>query len=342
MTDNLDNTIRDAFNNPPPTDTGRGEDLNRQVVGEYRRKLRFVERLAWAYLLILTWIALYGLLRFISTPSIKMALGFAMLVMVIIQMHSLIKLWYWVMNSKVGILRELKLMQLSLTAGKLADAIPPEPNEFSWRAAGCSRGERFAWILVLAAGGGIISGCFGAQRPEATQFARADLQANGTVETTIDTSHVWTNPWKNWYSYEAPADMDLRWYDRHGQPLFRELTISGDRAHYRIYPTEPVGMGEPVSIRQVSTGTLPAPDPQGIWTYSYEWRNGSNSVKYILTVQLPPGAELVSASPEPLSRTTREGRTVLELFARRAPDETVKSTVRYRLPTASTAPSVSQ
>ena len=86
----------------------------------YKEKLKKVERLARLWLWITVPIAAAGgtLMGLGAIYSTTMVILGAVAFIVAIELQTLLKLWYWQMNTKLSLLRELKELRLQLASGQ--------------------------------------------------------------------------------------------------------------------------------------------------------------------------------------------------------------------------------
>jgi len=147
----LERTIHEALAGNGAFDPQRATLLRRGVVADFGRRLRKVERIAWAYVIGLSAVAVYAALRLLYGSDTKELILFAVLAVIALEKLTVIKLWYWAMNTKLSVLKELAQMRLQMPA-----AAEPEPAagrvgglDFGAHARGCSGPERWLWWAAM-------------------------------------------------------------------------------------------------------------------------------------------------------------------------------------------------
>jgi hypothetical protein len=70
----------------------------------------------------------------------------------------------------------------------------------------------------------------------------------------------------------------------------------------------------------------------GVWTYKTDILYSLPQNRLEITVNLPPGARVVSVEPKPLLEFEQEGRTAIRFQASRGMNEKFAYTIRYELP----------
>ena len=127
--DEFEKTIRAALSDTDKFDAAKAETLRKETVQMFEDKLKKVYRYSWLYLMICVAIdsvagACFGL-------SAALGCTWGMIASAVIfvcsgQCMVTIKLWYWIMNNKLNVLREMKQLQLQIA--ELAGKEPPAEN----------------------------------------------------------------------------------------------------------------------------------------------------------------------------------------------------------------------
>jgi hypothetical protein len=102
-------------------DPGMGQKIKRQSSESFNRRLRWVELATMFYVVVLLIVALFEFHLFLVATDFKMMILFAIIFLMVMEGINLMKLWYWVVNAKLNILRELK--QLRVEIRDLATAV---------------------------------------------------------------------------------------------------------------------------------------------------------------------------------------------------------------------------
>jgi hypothetical protein len=147
----FDQALQEALAGNGAFDPRKADALRRHVVTDFSRRLRKVERTAWVYVIGLSAVAVYAALRLLYGGDTKELILFGVLAVIALEKLTVIKLWYWVMNNKLSVLKELRQLRLQMPA-----AAEPEPlagraggPEFRTHTLGCSGPERCLWWAVM-------------------------------------------------------------------------------------------------------------------------------------------------------------------------------------------------
>jgi ABC-type sugar transport system permease subunit len=128
--DELEKTIQVTLSRTGKFDAGKAETLRKEIVQMFEGKLKKVKLLTWAFLLIDVIIIAGGiiglLVNLLITKNTNAMIISAVVVLIAHEGTVLIKLWYWVLNTKYGVLKELKQIQLQIA--ELTGKTPPAEN----------------------------------------------------------------------------------------------------------------------------------------------------------------------------------------------------------------------
>jgi len=128
--DELEKTIQVTLSRTGKFDAGKAETLRKEIVQMFEGKLKKVKLLTWAFLLIDGIIIAGGiiglLVNLLITKNTNAMIISAVVVLIAHEGTVLIKLWYWVLNTKYGVLKELKQLQLQIA--ELKGKTPPAEN----------------------------------------------------------------------------------------------------------------------------------------------------------------------------------------------------------------------
>jgi hypothetical protein len=150
-TSNLPNTPH-----VPGFDPEKAARLRSQALDTFQSKNRLILRMTWAYLVLCLWLA-YAIIRlFFASTDTQSWILYGVLFLVMIEATILIRLWYWIANSKLATLREIKLlrMDLALQKGSMETLEEVARVESPLRSFGVSKAEHYAWraaTIVAAA-----------------------------------------------------------------------------------------------------------------------------------------------------------------------------------------------
>ena len=125
----FEKTIRTALSDTDKFNASKAEILRKETVQMFEDKLKKVYRYSWLYLIICVAVdsvagACFGLSA--SLGSTWGMIASAVIFLGAGQSMVTIKLWYWIMNNKLNVLREMKQLQLQIA--ELAGKEPPAEN----------------------------------------------------------------------------------------------------------------------------------------------------------------------------------------------------------------------
>jgi hypothetical protein len=101
--------------------------LNSRVVQSFGRKQKAVGRLMSVYLVVLAAVMVGLLVLYLNTTDWRFCLLYGIAILMVSEGTVLIKLWYWIIHSRIATVREFKLLQLALaeSRGRPASTQPP-------------------------------------------------------------------------------------------------------------------------------------------------------------------------------------------------------------------------
>jgi len=106
--------LKNALTRNEPIPPAELSALNDNIVKAFARKQRAFHRLMAIYLVVLCLMIFALMALFMDTSDLKMCLLFAVVIVILFEGTVLMKLWFWVMHSKIATLREIKLLQLAV------------------------------------------------------------------------------------------------------------------------------------------------------------------------------------------------------------------------------------
>ena len=127
--DEFEKTIRTTLSDTDKFDAAKAKTLRKETVQMFEDKLKKVYRYAWLYLIIC--VAAGGVAGACFGVSASLGSTWGMIASAVIflgagQSMVTIKLWYWIMNNKLNVLREIKQLQLQIA--ELAEKKPPSED----------------------------------------------------------------------------------------------------------------------------------------------------------------------------------------------------------------------
>lgn len=122
-----------------------------------------IERMMCSYLLLATAVVAYCALRLLRSGNAQDSVLFGAVLLVFLLRQGSVKLWFWVMNTKISVLKEIKLLRLALASGggHVDDVDERELHQLLFKPVAHGRGgtktERSLWyvatvVVALACG----------------------------------------------------------------------------------------------------------------------------------------------------------------------------------------------
>jgi len=331
MTD-FDDELRDALGGNGSPDAGRAEESAGVAMAVYARKLRKLELIAWAYLAACVALAVFSLSRFEASTAVKDHVFYGVIFLLAIESSVLIKLWYWVMNTKLGVLAEIKRLRLQLPATQVGSEEPAlQTGSLGWSV----RGRRWALLVAIIAVGFFV-GAAGNGSLDAGYSVDGyyTVQSDGRADviSRMELASLGPAPASVFTFYSDSQLSDARCLDETGRELPVEVVPEGEGYRFRADLAEPRMPGEDSAFK-VAYSTMGLVREEGesrVFELNWAWGLGRNAYEY--TVSLPRDAEVVSVEPKPRSRYTFDGRPTLTFSGLRSSSEHFNVIVRYRVP----------
>ncbi|MHC4215937.1 MAG: DUF6768 family protein [Planctomycetota bacterium] len=120
--DNLENELKTQLDKEFDFNSNKGEEMRKLISQMFDDKLKMVKWVAWMFLLIDVVILVVAANRFFLSDSTKDMIFMAVIFLVAYESTILIKLWYWVINAKINIVKEIKQLQVQIA--ELTDKNP--------------------------------------------------------------------------------------------------------------------------------------------------------------------------------------------------------------------------
>ena len=111
---NFDETLKKALSNQGYLDPERSSALQQEVIQMYDKKLRIVTYITWGFHVFFGVILLLAAFQMYNSTGVKFVVQGGVIFLTAISGLVVIKLWYWVMNAKISMLKEMKQMQLQI------------------------------------------------------------------------------------------------------------------------------------------------------------------------------------------------------------------------------------
>ncbi len=323
--------------------------LKKQSTAEFSGRLKFAERIMYAYLLGCAILGVPVLNVFILSGDLKTLITCLLVLVVVYETTVLLKLWYVVAGTKLSVLKEMKLLRLEVSQLSLAAAhgetVDVTADKYD-PAQGLSKIERRLWLVGIAVIamilGGLSSGGFAWFAGESSKVeddTLVTLNADGSavsatdiVQTKLGVAAPIAGMFSpSSFSFYAPPSRKMSWFDSQGRKLNFTTKLEGSHTCYDIQcPKRNLSDG-----RLAYTYVMEIPDAakqtDGVWTYENDICYGCKQNRFSATVLLPEGAELVSAEPRPTLELTSNGRRAVRLQGDRGMNEKFAYKLSYRL-----------
>jgi len=344
MNENDSNTA--SLTNKAQFDPSRAAQLRTKVVDAFAARIRKVERRLYIFLVVLVVLACAMMRNFFQSTEIQAQIFWAVLFLVMLESTILMKLWYWIVTTRLGTQRELRLLRFDLVAGKnsLHGIEELSQIESPLRPVGHSRWERTVWTAaILILGFGIATGgdfrFLKYVRSGGPGFENVvKLQADGNGQQMTRWTYANRQPimLREIPLYSGPAvahtelisASDSPYRDSKGRTLAFRREPAGQNHRDVIQLIDPVPAGGKAELHWVTK--VEATRERALWVY----RMGPGN-SYSAIVELPSGAEIVSVEPADALRRAEGGCPVIEFHSRR---EMYEGTIKYRLPVTASEP----
>jgi hypothetical protein len=325
-------------------DPEKAEEMRTEMAGTFRAAMRRTERYLWGYTCLLSWLGVFAAAHFIQSSTTKALLFYGLLTLAFFETTILMKLWYWITNNKISVLKAIKQLEQGEPAAVDAN-MPREGKEAQVSLDGLPRWERRIWKVA------IFCGCFlvlfvkglevqGVEDPWGGGAEWGSLSSEGCVTLAADGSgsevtemsflHQGTLP-RRGFDFHAPDGVVVRFADSHGNELPFETSPEHGHVRYIVHLRRPLMPGRRFSYTRTQKQAESATEEGGVWTYSNDVSYGYNTNEFSQTVVLPEGAEIVSTKPWPVSTFTLQGKPTVRFEATRGHNDPFKYTVQYRL-----------
>jgi hypothetical protein len=330
-------------------DADRAARLRTQAQDAFLARYRKMERIAWVYLLGCLIVAWWCVRQFLAADDVRSWILWGVIFILAFETTVLIKLWYWVVNTKLGVLREVKLLRMDLAAqkGSLEALEAIARVESPTRVPGVSKLERAAWFGALIAVGLLFGAGIGRQvdrhyraTGQLTSERTITLGTDGKarVEATYELANTTSRVLHEFTIYSGGIITNTAWIPAAESPwsdgqqrklaVRREPDPRGPNRRDVIQLLDPVPPGQ--SFKLNTTFASAALRENGAWVFTQDQSWGYRRNFYRDTVVLPPGAEFISAAPAPVSQEQRDGATVLRFEGERSSGAKWILRVKYR------------
>ncbi len=181
----LNNEVKKTLSKNGLFDPARGRKQRNETVAMFSAKLRKVERFTYTHLVILVALMVFSVNRFLGSTTTKDQILYLGIFILAMSSQVLIKLWYWVVNTKISVLKEIKQLRLEMA---MAEKSKPSPDSLDvdttlkGRVTGLHKWERTVWLIALI---GVAFGVGSFSSPGRVVFPRRDFAGNQADEWHI-------------------------------------------------------------------------------------------------------------------------------------------------------------
>jgi hypothetical protein len=335
------NELKKALAENGNFDAGKANRAAIEASSYFDAQLRRHARVAWCCFIIVIAALEFAFIGFLLTFSMKAMAGFAILLVVTVILIGIFSIGFEIANTKIILLREVKLLRLEHLGLPADQNIAPV-----WKAVPVYNSiwhvlplrENLVWFaaLILVA---IVSSSL------ANRLMDWGLRMTDESQVTLspDGSGLAVN--KVSYRYQGflpmtstsllsgdPSYAITQWLDCQGRDLpISVSTIDGQR-QFTVQFAEPIMPGDQVSYTTSAERPKMATKNGETWTYQGGQKWGGKGQKFFLeTIRLPRGAEIVSVEPKPAQQSVRDGLQTVRYQAVIDQDHELAYTIQYRL-----------
>jgi hypothetical protein len=340
-----ENELKKALAENGTYDPVKADNLTAHAVSAFQAQLKKSERLlmisllACAAVMVVAWSNLW----LASDPKMMILFGF--LLYVALETTVLMKLWYWVISTRIILQKEIRLWQPPTAASGPAAAMPREAESLGFGPKqgifgierGLSRRERIAWraaILIVVIAALYPLHRFVIEHDTTTTMDRyVSLKPSGASSIVEDFNDL-NLTLGSMLSFAFVTDnvkATFRWLDEHGHEMpFRVYTKDGKR-YYTVCLSKPVLPREWFHYTRITENPSSATKERDRWVYEGQYVNGYPNNRYRVTIELPRGATLISREPEPVQLWSDLETIHMVVVATRKAMEPFRYKVQYQL-----------
>ena len=341
-----ENELKKALAENGDFDAEKAKRLGSDVGGWFDARLKRAARRLWLFAMVGVVVFEFAYFGFWFSFGTKSLIGFATLLVAVILIAGIWAIEHSITNTKISLLKEMKLMRLE-RLGLPGDDITSTARKSAvtgtsaWSA--LSSRENVAWLLALilaAAASAAVAFWLWFPGGTLTDESQVTLLADGSGSEVSKTSY----PYLGWFPMTSSSIWTgmgpytiTRWIDSQGRELPMTVSTIGANRRYTVELAEPVMPGEQVRQTLVIENPKMARQEGGLWTYRGDPMYGHRKNLYLVTIQVPKGAEIVSVDPKPAQQLVRDGLPTVRFQAIRDRNQKFEHTIQYRLPKESAA-----
>ena len=332
-----DNELKQALAENGEFDPDRAATIKKQTVADFDAKLRKVERIMWIYLSVCVCVAVSAIRAFERSSNTKELILYAIVFLVAFETTILMKLWYWVVNTKISVVKELKLLRLAQTTHR----DPAEKYGTEGLRAGLSRWERIVWMAILIACALVVPNVLlptvGAYKAglRCDTYVTLDVDGGGTLITKMEFRNGSGMPMTS-LTFNAPASDEIRWLGQQGGEMPATAVSKDDRNQYTVELPKPLMPGEWLTYTRITKSSQLAEEQNdGLWVYRFDECHGFDGNDFVVHTLLPEEAKSVSLQTEGgMEHACQLNDRRIFVNGRRDRNEHFQFTVEYSLSTA--------
>lgn len=114
MNNELEKLLQDVLSTSGTYDKEKGELVKKEVISMYNKKLKLWRYIVWGLLVIDTIIIMTCVNIFSSSSDVKVLIGSAAILLLTFEGSVLMKLWYWQMDTKFSVVKEIAEVKLQI------------------------------------------------------------------------------------------------------------------------------------------------------------------------------------------------------------------------------------
>ncbi len=112
--DEMEDELRRTLAGAGRFDAEKSQSVRKETLQMFDQKLKRYRWFTWACLAVYTVISICAIEVMIFASSTKVLIICAAIILAMGQLEVLMKLWYWIMNNKLTVLKEIKELQLQI------------------------------------------------------------------------------------------------------------------------------------------------------------------------------------------------------------------------------------
>ncbi len=332
-----DETLRRALEENALFRSKHAESLREASSAQFSGRYRWAERVYWLFAIACVVTGVSAINSFARSDDTKSLIGCAVVMLVVYESTVLLKLWFAIANMKMSVLKDVKLVRLEMA--RLASAVgvkdPAEPPVEYEPMRGAAPLERRLWLAACV----VVAIAVSSWYSHGFEFGGGQLSADSVVTLAADGSATSVTDITQTYHhrpqtfpFHLPKECKVRWIDPQGQEMSHKVSSAGIHNRYDVTVSENAVVDGTMKHTRITETPEAATFENGIWTYKSDILYSVRQNRLTITVNLPPGANVVSVEPKPTVELEQKGHTTIRFQASRGMNEKFAYTIRYELP----------